>query len=88
MDTPSILGIVAEAHVVPYSSRIIVPTHTMTQPPSEQQAVQDEIADLERRLHDAKARLNPDTVAATPSTPANDAGPFSLTPTLPTPNLT
>ncbi|KAI4609447.1 hypothetical protein J4E83_008615 [Alternaria metachromatica] len=50
----------------------------MTQPPLEQQAVQDEIADLERRLQDAKARLNPNTVATTPSTPANDAALHAL----------
>jgi hypothetical protein len=74
---PSLFGIVAEAHVVPYSSRIFVPTHTMTEPPWEQQALQDEIADLEKRLHDAKARLNQDSVTATCSSPANDAGPLS-----------
>jgi urease accessory protein len=49
----------------------------MTPPRPDQEALQDEIADLERRLQDAKARLNHDDVVATPSSPANDAGPLS-----------
>jgi hypothetical protein len=74
---PSMFGKVAEPQVVPYSSRIFVPTHAMTQPPTDQQALKDEIANLERRLHDAKARLNPDGVAVTPSSSTNDAGRLS-----------
>ncbi|ORY00321.1 hypothetical protein BCR34DRAFT_494670 [Clohesyomyces aquaticus] len=42
------------------------------------QSLEDEIADLERRLHDAKARLRlSETVVATP-TPANDAALHAL----------
>lgn len=70
-------GNVAEPQVVPYSSCIFAPTHTMTQPSSDEKALQEEIEDLERRLHNAKARLNPDNVAATSSSPANDAGALS-----------
>ncbi|CAN9386081.1 unnamed protein product [Alternaria sp. RS040] len=50
----------------------------MTQPSSDEKALEEEIEDLERRLHDAKARLNPDNVAATPSSPANDAALHAL----------
>ena len=46
----------------------------MTTPCADQQPLKDEIADLERRLQDAKARLEQrDVVPPTPAV-ANDAG--------------
>ena len=73
-------GNVAKPHIVRFSSCIPRPTHTMAPPPPDRHALQEEIADLERRLHDAKARLNPDSSGATPSSAAGDgdAGPLSL----------
>jgi urease accessory protein len=47
----------------------------MTLPPENQQSLRDEIADLERRLQDAKAKLNAgDNAAQTRPTPSNDTG--------------
>jgi hypothetical protein len=40
----------------------------------DQQSLKDEIADLERRLKDAKARLNSNSHVDAPSTPASDTG--------------
>ncbi|KAL6160387.1 hypothetical protein ACJQWK_09557 [Exserohilum turcicum] len=40
----------------------------------DQDALHDEIADLERRLHHAKARLNPAAPVATPPSPLSEAG--------------
>jgi hypothetical protein len=42
---------------------------------SDQQSLKDEIADLERRLHAAKAQLTHSDVAPVPPTPYNDTGP-------------
>ncbi|CAA9957867.1 hypothetical protein P3342_002742 [Pyrenophora teres f. teres] len=42
----------------------------MEPPHPDQRALQDEVADLERRLHDAKARLNPESGGATPPSSA------------------
>jgi urease accessory protein len=53
----------------------------MKAPPQDQQALLDEVADLERRLQDAKARLNPDAIVATPpSSPLTDTGPSPRAP--------
>lgn len=46
----------------------------MKAPPQDQQALHDEVADLERRLHDAKARLNPHGIVATPPSPLSETG--------------
>ncbi|PSN71185.1 hypothetical protein BS50DRAFT_631187 [Corynespora cassiicola Philippines] len=46
--------------------------------PEDHQSLQDEIADLERRLQDAKARLNPGEPSAAVPTPANDAALHAL----------
>ncbi|KAF2253832.1 hypothetical protein BU26DRAFT_501954 [Trematosphaeria pertusa] len=45
---------------------------------ADQQSLRDEIADLERRLEDAKSRLSPSTVISTNPTPANDAALHAL----------
>ncbi|KAF1933742.1 uncharacterized protein M421DRAFT_1115 [Didymella exigua CBS 183.55] len=45
----------------------------MTSPPASQQSLQDEIADLEGRLRDAKAQLNQQQAVSTPSTTDKDA---------------
>jgi urease accessory protein len=47
----------------------------MTSTASDQQSLKDEIADLERRLRDAKAQLTHSDVAPVPPTPYNDTGP-------------
>ncbi|KAJ4379406.1 hypothetical protein N0V86_005451 [Didymella sp. IMI 355093] len=44
----------------------------MTSPPASQQSLQDEIADLERRLRDAKAQLNQQQGVSTSSTTDNN----------------
>ncbi|KAF1948715.1 hypothetical protein CC80DRAFT_520986 [Byssothecium circinans] len=44
----------------------------------DQQSLKDEIADLEQRLRDAKARLNASTQASTPSPPAKDGALHAL----------
>ncbi|KAF2868501.1 hypothetical protein BDV95DRAFT_597352 [Massariosphaeria phaeospora] len=43
----------------------------------DQQPLKDEIADLERRLHDAKARLNRSSPIAQATLPQHDAGPLA-----------
>jgi hypothetical protein len=48
----------------------------MTPPPANQQSLKDEIADLERRLRDAKAQL----VGSDPPKLADDAGPLLRAP--------
>ena len=50
--------------------------------PNDQQSLEDEIAELERRLHDAKSRLKPtaERAVAAPTISASDAGALS-TPT-------
>lgn len=63
-------------HVVPSNARVFNTT-PMTVPHVDQQSLKDEIADLERRLRDAKAQLSNDSVASTVSSPANDAGTIS-----------
>lgn len=56
----------------------------MKPPTQDQQALLDEVADLERRLQDAKARLNPDAVVATPPfSPLPNAGPSPPVPSSP-----
>ncbi|KAF1940920.1 hypothetical protein EJ02DRAFT_405524, partial [Clathrospora elynae] len=50
----------------------------MTTSTPDAQALKDEIAALERRLRDAKARLSPDDVVATPASPATDAALHAL----------
>lgn len=49
----------------------------MTSPAADQQSLKDEIADLERRLHDAKVRLNESDTPAIATAPASDAGMLS-----------
>jgi hypothetical protein len=44
----------------------------------DQQSLKDEIAELERRLHDVKSRLNPRDSIETLPTLANDAGSLSF----------
>jgi septal ring factor EnvC (AmiA/AmiB activator) len=51
---------------------------SMTSSPASQQTLQDEIADLERRLQDAKAQLNQQQGIPIPHTSDNGAGPLSL----------
>lgn len=50
----------------------------MTSPPADQQSLKDEIADLERRLRNAKAQLNDSDTAPIVPVPSNDAGMLSL----------
>jgi hypothetical protein len=63
-------------HVVPPNARVFIIT-PMAAPAVDQQSLKDEIADLERRLRDAKAQLGDCCVASTVSSPANDAGMLS-----------
>lgn len=48
---------------------------SMTSTPASQLSLQNEIADLEKRLRDAKAQLNQQQAVSTPSTTGNEAGP-------------
>lgn len=50
----------------------------MTSSPANQQSLRDEIAELERRLRDAKEQLNSQQGVSTPQTIDNGAGPLSL----------
>ncbi|KAF2028986.1 hypothetical protein EK21DRAFT_101465 [Setomelanomma holmii] len=50
----------------------------MTSPATDQQSLKDEIADLEQRLQDAKAKLAEKSVASTPSAVSNDAALHAL----------
>jgi len=59
------------------SARASFHTFSMTSTSADQQSLKDEIADLEKRLRDAKAQLNDCSVAATSATPKNDAGTLS-----------
>ena len=63
-------------HPLPFVLRILLNT-PMTSPPVDQQSLKDEIADLERRLHDAKAQLSDEGAASSFSSPAQDAGTLS-----------
>jgi urease accessory protein len=65
-------------HVVPPHARVFT-TIPMTAPGADQQSLKDEIADLERRLRDAKAQLSDDIAVTTVSSPADDTGILSHT---------
>lgn len=60
------------------SSRVASCPLSMTSSPASQQSLHDEIAELERRLRDAKAQLNKQQGVSTPRTTDNGAGPYSL----------
>lgn len=63
-------------------------SHSLTSAPmtdsNDQQSLEDKIAELERRLHDAKARLKPSSarMTAAPTISASDAGALSVPTTI------
>ncbi|KAF2679008.1 hypothetical protein K458DRAFT_122121 [Lentithecium fluviatile CBS 122367] len=60
------------------SAIVRLPPPLMTPPANDQQSLKDEIADLERRLEDAKARLSPNSAIEQVSTPTTDAALHAL----------
>lgn len=76
----SILSRANAIHLVPH----LMHPSSMTSLPASQQSLQDEIADLERRLRDVKAQLNQHQGVSSPSPLDDGAGPSSLAAAAPT----